>query len=158
MCSHMMHVHLDCPSILTEVTLTERLWYRSWFSQKRGYLIRKQARRQIFCILALYLKFFFPSSWYSGVFSLSWYKMDQGWVNLHVFVRPGWRGLCGLSAHSSSQAPFGLGHLGFWPCEWPPTQDLKGRARTEHYWRHQDYCGLHLGSEGKEQFCCTVTP
>lgn len=155
MCSHMMHVHLDCPSILTEVTLTERLWYRSWFSQKRGYLIRKQARRQIFSILALYLKFFFPSSWYSGVFSLSWYEMDQGWVNLHEFVRLGWRGLCGLSAHNSPQAPFGLGSLGFLTL-WVTSHtgpEGQGQNRTL-----LEAPGLHLGSEGKEQFCCTVTP
>lgn len=108
---------------------------------KKGYLIRKQTRRQICSILALYLKFFIPSCWSLGVFPLSWYEMDQGWMNLCEFVKPAWRGLCGLSAHGSPQTPFGSGHLGFWPYEWPPTQELKGRARTEHYWRHQDYCG-----------------
>lgn len=100
--------------------------------------IRQQTRRQIFSILVLYLNFFFPSCWYSGVFSLSWYEMDQGWMKPSDFVRPGWRGLCVLSAHSSAQVTWisdlvsDLLHR-----SWRGTEEAQD---TEHK-RHQDYCG-----------------
>lgn len=156
-CSCTMHIHLWLVTHFSGSDLHREVMIQGLVLSKKGYLIRKQTRRQIFSILALCLKFFIASRWCLGVFSLSWYEKDQGWMNLNEFVKPACHGLCGLSAHGSPQAPFGLRSLGFLTLWVTSCTGAEGQGHSRAPLEAPGLLWSTWAVRARGQLCCSVT-